>query len=708
MHEKLGEYTMGKMSIKLKLQLVILVSVLVTAISLMVVSSISVNNLSKDSIKVYQKDITKSKIDEIRDATRFATQIVKSYHDNISTYGNDFLKEKMELLLNELKNTYKKHKDELSEDQMKKLLEDIVAGARYGKSGYFWINDFNYKMVMHPIKASLTGKYFKNNPKVPFVALGVDKLKKTGHDFDFIEYSFYSPGSKRYLHKRSIVFVFKPFNWIIGTGIYPAEIEKKLKKEALEKVSKLRFGNGGYFWINDLTPTVLMHPLKKSLVGKNVSNVKDPNGVYVFKEFVKVVSKKGEGIVRYQWPKPGADKPVDKMGYVKLFKPWGWVIGTGAYMDTTENRVANMRKDSSKNNKNAIIEIALLSLVIVIILFFITTLIIKNGIVFPIGKLQELMSKISKNKDLTLKADTNTPLEISKISESFNDLLSSLREMISESKNSSVENASMSQELSATSLEVGKNVDKSVSIVNDTTKRANGIIDKMKDTIKNTKSSNKEVKKANKMLIESKDEIVRLTNSVQDSARIEIDLAHKVNALSQDTEQVKSVLEVISDIADQTNLLALNAAIEAARAGEHGRGFAVVADEVRKLAERTQKSLIEINATINVVVQAISDSSEQMTSNSKEIEKLVDISSDVEKKIEDTAQMVKDAAQASDETVKEIEREGADIDAVTKSINEINSISDQNARSVEEIASTAEHLNELTEKLTAKLKEIKA
>ena len=161
------------MSIKLKLQLIVLLSVAVTAISLVIVSSTALKNLSKKNIEVYEEDITQSKINSIKDATQFATRVVQSYYDRIDDYGNSFLKEKTEQLLNSLNYAYEKNKENLSEDEMKKLLKTIAEGSRYGKSGYFWINDFNYKMIMHPIKKELTGKYFRNNPKIPFVKIGV-------------------------------------------------------------------------------------------------------------------------------------------------------------------------------------------------------------------------------------------------------------------------------------------------------------------------------------------------------------------------------------------------------------------------------------------------------------------------------------------------------------------------------------------------------
>ena len=215
---------MGKMSIKARVQLILMLSLLGVAIILSIVAIISIKSISNNNIKQYQQDVLSSKESEIKDVTDMAKKIVISYNKELNSYGDNFLKGKMRALLGLINNVYDKNKDKLSKDEMKKLLKNIVANTRYGKSGYYWINDFNYKMVMHPIKKKLTGQYFKNNPKVPFVQLGVDKLKQTGGDSAFIAYSFYSPASKKYLHKKSIVFVFKPYNWIIGTGIYPRSL----------------------------------------------------------------------------------------------------------------------------------------------------------------------------------------------------------------------------------------------------------------------------------------------------------------------------------------------------------------------------------------------------------------------------------------------------------------------------------------------------
>ena len=321
----------------------------------------------------------------------------------------------------------------------------------------------------------------------------------------------------------------------------------------------------------------------------------------------------------------------------------------------------------------------------------------------PLNTFKSSLVKIGDDNDLTIRVNEKSPLELSQMAHTFNTLICSIRELVETSKQSSSENASISHELSTTALGVGTNVEKSVVVVNDATNKANEIQKEIKLSVDDAVASKKDILQANENLNNARNEIVSLTSKIQHSAQLEVELADRMTTLTTDANEVKTVLEVISDIADQTNLLALNAAIEAARAGEHGRGFAVVADEVRKLAERTQKTLTEINATINVIVQSIVDVSGQMSSNSNEVQELANTAIDVEETINQTVNIVNTAVEASDKTVRDFEKTGESVETIVSQVSQINEISSQNARNVEEIAAAADHLNAMTADLHTKL-----
>lgn len=285
--------------------------------------------------------------------------------------------------------------------------------------------------------------------------------------------------------------------------------------------------------------------------------------------------------------------------------------------------------------------------------------------------------------------------------------VNNLKELIGEAKSLSNQNASVALQLSSASQTTGKNVENSTTIVSATAEKASVIKDQIMHSIEEAKGSKENLQKAGEGIVEANRAIDILSDKIEESVAIETELAQRVSQLSSDAEQVKEILSMISDIADQTNLLALNAAIEAARAGEHGRGFAVVADEVRKLAERTQKSLVEINATINVIVQAISDSSEKMNANSRQIGELTAVADDVKRKISSMSESMEKAIVMSDRTVEDYVLTGKEVSEIIKGMETINDISAENARSVEEIAAASQHLSDLTTSLNAKLSEFR-
>ena len=335
-------------------------------------------------------------------------------------------------------------------------------------------------------------------------------------------------------------------------------------------------------------------------------------------------------------------------------------------------------------------------------------LLVMGSIVAPIQNLISAAQNLTEGDgDLTIRLDASGNNEIAEANHYINNFIEKVQTVLSGIIHSSSDNSTISDNLAKTAHEVEKRSELENKELNNVVQDTSVIKHDLIEAIKEAETGKENLIRSNKNLDETKQDVLKLVEKVQDNSQIQQDLASSLSQLSTDAAQVKNVLSVISDIADQTNLLALNAAIEAARAGEHGRGFAVVADEVRKLAEHTQRSLSEINATVNVIVQAISESSQQMDNNSKEMEELADISNHVGEKINETAQIMAHSTQMSENILNGYKENANKTDRIIDKIHHISEISNENIQSIDSVAKASDTLSQMTIELNNKLREFK-
>ncbi len=369
-----------------------------------------------------------------------------------------------------------------------------------------------------------------------------------------------------------------------------------------------------------------------------------------------------------------------------------------------------LQEDMQKRNIDSINSNAILSEVLLAIVFLIFVAIfwiVVKSIDSSTRAAKAGCDKIIHTKDLTQKITTDANDEIADSMSQVNKLISELSNILDGAKRSAAENASVAEELSATSLQIGGRTEDTARAVEETKQVTQSVASILLDGQENSKRAGIQIQNASKEVSSAARDVLDVSSSLQSIVGEQMDLSERLERLSTEAEQVKSVLSVISDIAEQTNLLALNAAIEAARAGEHGRGFAVVADEVRKLAERTQKSLSESNATVSVIVQSVNDATEIMSRSAKNIQELGEKSQTVEHTMKNTVKTITNAAEIASQTAKDAEIGNEKTKEVIAQIIMISELSTTNARSVEEIASAAEHLAKLSDSLSASLSQFR-
>ena len=363
--------------------------------------------------------------------------------------------------------------------------------------------------------------------------------------------------------------------------------EASAKAEALALIKGLRYGNDDYFWINDSHPTMVMHPMKPELDGKDLSGVEDKQGLRLFVAFADLARAQGAGEVAYYWPKPGVDEPVRKISYIKRFAPWDWIIGTGVYVDDVEAQY-----------REVLHTLLGIGLVLALLLFAVVGLIVRS-IVVPLSRSVSALGNIARGEgDLRVRLPESGRDELSQLSINFNLFASQMAQLVARSQQIADQNRVHAHQLA----EVVERTGAIVTGQEQDTLRVASAMEQMtvssREVGQHAAQAADAADSALNLAQHGREVVVQTRESISQLADEMVETVQAVSRLEQETQQIGSVLDVIRGVAEQTNLLALNAAIEAARAGEQGRGFAVVADEVRTLATRTHSSTDEIRQMI--------------------------------------------------------------------------------------------------------------
>ncbi|HEU0276777.1 MAG TPA: methyl-accepting chemotaxis protein [Rhodanobacteraceae bacterium] len=433
---------------------------------------------------------------------------------------------------------------------------------------------------------------------------------------------------------------------------------QQAQQRAMGVIRGMRYGEDGYFWINDMHPRMVMHPMKPELDGKDLSDMKDPDGLRLFVAFVDLVkaSATHDGFQYYLWPKPGAAKPVEKVSYVKEFVPWGWVLGSGVYLG-----------DVSATVWSQALGAGLAAGGIAALLLFVGVL-LSRRLVSQLGAEPDAVIAIAKRMargdlrgDIALRhGDHHSLLQ------AMHDMRDGIARAVAEVRQGTEVIGESVAKIMEGNESLSTRTEQQAASLQETAASMEEITGTVSNNATNAQEANHLAESASEVAVRGGD----VTQQV-------VATMGEVNAT---TSQMSDIIGVIDGIAFQTNILALNASVEAARAGEQGRGFAVVASEVRALAQRSGDAAREIRELIDSTIQKIQASTAQADNAGQTMSEIV---ASV-KKVKD---IMGEITLASSEQTTGIEQ-------VSQAVSEMDQVTQQNANMVVEASVAVQALSE--------------
>ncbi len=472
------------------------------------------------------------------------------------------------------------------------------------------------------------------------------------------------------------------------------EDEAKIKEDTKALIGNLRYGpeNKDYFWINDTKPAMVMHPYKPDLNGKDMSGYEDPNGKKLFLEFVRVCREKGEGFVDYMWPKPGKDKPVPKLSYVKLLKGWDWIIGTGIYIDDIDTIMAVKEKEIRSHIRNQIwFMVSLIAAICGLIIF--AAVLVSRRITLPIKSASLILKELASGEgDLTKRLEVSSNDEIGEMSRSLNTFIEKQNECVKNIINNAGSLGIASDSLFDIAKQMAANAEetsmKSHSVAS-ASEEMSANMSSVAAASEQATTNMDTVATATEEMTATIREIAGNSEKAREIASKAVSSAEaaseRVDRLGLDANEISKVTEVITEISEQTNLLALNATIEAARAGEAGKGFAVVANEIKELARQTAEATQEIKGKIEGIQSSTGDTV-------KEIKQISDVINEVNEIVATIATAIEEQSVTTGEIASNLMQASQGIQDVNQSVAQSSTVAGDISKDIGVVSQASEEL----------------